>query len=346
MNFENYKNKGLSGLANLGNTCFINSCVQVLSHTYELHNFLDNNRYKKKIKNNCDAALLLEWDNLRLLLWKSNCVVAPNKFLNTIHNVAKKKKLEIFTGYSQNDVSEFLLFLIDSFHNSISREITMTISGQPENETDKLAIKCFEMIKNMYSKEYSEIWNLFYGVHVSSISNLETGEHISENPEPYFMIDLPIPPNNKSPTLNDCFEHYVEGETLSGENAWYNEETKEKISIKKKILFWSFPTILVIDLKRFNSRNQKNQIYVTFPLDDLDLTKYVIGYKKESYYYELYGVCNHSGGALGGHYTSYVKNANGKWYHFNDTSVSEVGVNETIISPKAYCLFYRKKQTN
>ena len=51
----------------------------------------------------------------------------------------------------------FLLFLIDCFHNALSREIHMTISGKPENTTDEIAIQCFEMIKNMYSKEYSEI---------------------------------------------------------------------------------------------------------------------------------------------------------------------------------------------
>lgn len=346
MNINNYKDKGLSGLANLGNTCFINSCMQVLSHTYELNYFLDDQKYKKKLKNKYESALLIEWDNLRSMLWNNNCIVAPNKFLNTIQKVAKLKDMEIFTGYSQNDLPEFLLFLVDSFHNSISREIKMTISGQVENETDKIAVKCFEMIKSMYSNEYSEIWNLFYGVHVSEITNLETGKQITITPEPYFMIDLPIPTNNKSPTLIDCFEKYVEGEVLDGENSWYNEDTKEKINIRKKILFWSFPNILVIDLKRFNARNQKNQILVTFPLDDLDLTEYVIGYKKESYHYELYGVCNHSGGVLGGHYTSYVKNANGKWYHFNDTSVSEVGLHESIVSPKAYCLFYRKKPSN
>jgi ubiquitin carboxyl-terminal hydrolase 8 len=285
MNIENYKNKGLSGLANLGNTCFINSCMQVLSHTYELNDFLEKESYKKKLKNKVDSILIIEWDNLRKIMWNSNCIISPGKFLKSVQKVANVKGLEMFTGYSQNDLPEFLLFIIDCFHNSLSREIKMTISGTPENETDKIAIICFEMIKNMYSKEYSEIWNIFYAVHVSEISNLETGEKLRSTPEPYFMIDLPIPDNNKSPSLIDCFNYYVQGEVLEGENAWYNEETKMKTNIRKKILFWSFPTILVIDFKRFNNRFQKNQLLITFPLDDLDLSDYVIGYKKDIYKY-------------------------------------------------------------
>jgi len=263
--------------------------------------------------------------------------------IKTIQKIAALKKKDIFTGYSQNDLPEFLLFIVDCFHNSLSREIKMTITGTPENSTDQVAIKCFEMIKNMYSKEYSEIWNLFYGIHVSEITDLETGKQLNVTPEPYLMIDLPIPSNNKMPSLIDCFDLYVEGEILEGDNAWFNEETNQKINIRKRIQFWSFPDVLIIDFKRFNNRFQKNQILVTFPLDILDLSKYVIGYKKDCYKYELYGVCNHSGSVMGGHYTSFVKNANGNWYHFNDQEVSSVITPENVITTKAYCLFYRKK---
>ena len=343
MSIKIYKDKGLTGLANLGNTCFINSCMQIISHTYELNNFLKEGTYKKKLNKKIESVLLVEWDELRKIMWNDNCIISPGKFIKTVQHVANLKKMELFTGYSQNDVQEFFLFLIDCFHNAISREISMKVSGTPENETDKVAILCFELIKKMYSKDYSEIWNLFYAIHVSEITDLKTGEKLKITPEPYFVINLPIPQNNKSPSIIDCFNFYVEGEKLEGENAWYNENTKEKVDIQKKIMFWSFPNILAIDLKRFNHNFEKNQILVTFPLENLDLSKYVVGYKKESYKYDLYGVCNHSGGVMGGHYTSYVKNANGKWFHFNDTSVSEIGNLQSIISPKAYVLFYRKK---
>jgi ubiquitin C-terminal hydrolase len=346
MNIETYKNKGLSGLTNLGNTCFLNSTMQVLSHTYELNNFLEKKTYKKRLNNKYDSSLLIEWDELRELLWKENCIVSPFKYVKTVQKLAKLKGQYMFTGFNQNDLPEFLIFVIDCFHNALSREVNMTIEGQIKDEKDKIAVKCFERIKQMYEKDYSEIWNIFYGIQVSQLEHATSGKKLSMVPEPYFIINLPIPENNKSPTLLDCFDKYVEPEILDGDNCVTDEEIGLKVPAKKSMMFWNFPNILAIDIKRFNAMNRKNQIMIDFPLENLNLSKYVIGYNKDSFIYDLYGVCNHSGSVMGGHYTSFVKNANGKWYHYNDTSVSEVSMTQQIITPKAYCFFYRKREIN
>ena len=337
---EKYSDKGISGLANLGNTCYINSCMQILSHCYNFNELLSslNIDTLNKIE---DSILLIEWKNLRDLMWSKNCTISPNRYINCVQKVSRHKKLHLFSGFAQNDLPEFLIFLIDCFHNSLKRKVDMNIVGQAFNETDNLAKTCFTMIKDMYSETYSELLNLFYGIHVSLIHSYTDNKTMSIKPEPYCLINLPIPENTTSCTIYDCFDIYTAREYLDGDNAWYNEQEKVKQNVYKSISFWSLPEILIVDFKRFNNTNRKINTLISTPLTNLDLSKYVIGYDKESFKYELFGICNHSGGCLGGHYTSFVKNANNKWYHFNDTIVNEIKP-EQLITNKAYCYFYKK----
>lgn len=349
--FQSYKNKGLSGLANQGNTCYLNSCMQVLSHTYELNNFLNSGEYKQKLNQIADSVIILEWDKLRNLLWNINCVIAPYGFIKSIKKIASIKNRDIFTGYSQNDLQEFLLFIIDSFHNSLARKVNMQIVGTSQTQTDNLAITCYEMMSQMYSKEYSEMLDLFFGIHVSEISDILTGASLSLRPEPFSVLSLSIPSdnidnNNKNNNINifDCFDLYCKKELLEGKQAWFNPKTKQNESANRGILFWSLPKIMIIDLKRWRQHNSitKNTTYVDAPLINADFSKYVKGYNSNSYVYDLYGVCNHIGGINGGHYTAFIKNANGKWYEMNDMNVTEIHESK-VVSSYSYCFFYRKK---
>ena len=91
--------------------------------------------------------------------------------------------------------------------------------------------------------------------------------------------------------------------------------------------------------------NRKNHKIIYFPFENLDLNSYVHGYNEnKEFMYDLYGICNHSGSSLGGHYTSMVKNANGSWYNFNDRIVNKLEMNIQNLYAKAYVLFYRKKK--
>jgi ubiquitin carboxyl-terminal hydrolase 8 len=220
----------------------------------------------------------------------------------------------------------------------------MNINGKSENSVDDLALKCYGMLKEVYSKEYSEIMDMFYGIYVSQIVSLNKKVY-STKPESFFIMDLPIPTNN-SCHIYDCFDKFVESETLSGDNAWYNEKTGVKEDVVKTLGFWNFPKILVITLKRFSpDGTRKMGNLITFPIENLDLSKYVKGYNPQQYIYDLFGICNHMGGVSGGHYTAFVKNSNQKWLHYNDQNVEEIPLpaSSHIITPMAYCLFYRKK---
>ncbi len=355
--FPDFTGKGFTGLMNLGNTCFVNSCLQALSHTYELNRFLNDEKYKKRLTKKPDAVLLSEWDKLRTLMWSENCIVSPGGFMASMKQIARLKNQELFTQNSQNDVQEFLVFMLDAFHIALAREVNMTITGSVNNDKDIVGKKCYEMMKQMYSKNYSEMLNIFYGIQMSVITELnDTSKILSISPEPFSIISLSIPlvenpqtGKTRIPTLMDCFTHYCTSEVMEGDNAWFNETTGKYQDVQRGMMYWSLPNIMIIDLKRVQYTERgpvKINIPVEIPLRDLDLTSFVGGYKRESYIYELYAVCNHHGNfSKSGHYTATICAANNIWYMFNDENVKQVEMKgDAITSNLPYCLFYRKQQ--
>lgn len=335
--FKIYSDKGLTGLANLGNTCYLNSCLQTLSHTYEFNNLLkllDFDKLKESTKNIDKLTILIEWKKLLDLMWSKNCTIAPNGFVKAIHSYSKKTNNIYFSNFSQNDLQEFLMFLFDSFHVGISRENNI-YDIKSENNIENEYLK---MMNSNFKNEYSDLINLFYGASYSEITSIDTNKILSIRFQPFFILNLSIP-NKNNITLDDCIKFHLDYEELKDENAWLNDITNTKENVKKRDILWKLPEIFIIHLKRWNYNGKKNQENIHFDLE-YDFSKYVNN--NEDNNYELYSISNHMGGSRGGHYTAFVKNANNKWYHFNDTNVSEIS-EQNIISNKAYCLFYRKK---
>ena len=98
-------------------------------------------------------------------------------------------------------------------------------------------------------------------------------------------------------------------------------------------------------LRDINKQDRKINKLVDFPLDNFDMSKYVIGYSRDKYKYELYGIINHMGGCTGGHYISYIKNTDNNWYNYDDEAVKTLQL-EKVVTRNAYCLFYRIKESD
>ena len=156
-------------------------------------------------------------------------------------------------------------------------------------------------------------------------------------------MPIPIPTSTSKNTcsLEDCLQHYIQPEILDGDNQWYNEKTQQYESIRKELLFWSFPDILIVSLKRNQYDGTKNNAYVSYPLE-LDLRAYVHGYKKSHFEYELTGVINHIGIASGGHFNAFVKKE-GHWFFCNDETIQIIEKEDYLQTKNAHCLIYVKK---
>mgnify|MGYP001208211213 CR=1 FL=1 len=347
MDLSRYNERGQIGLHNLGNTCYINACIQILSNTYELHELIHKPAFQKNLKKDEYGIITKEWMDLQDVLWSKNGRLSPQRFIHFVREVSKKKGYTLFSGYSQNDSCEFIMFFLEIIHKSASRTVLFSINGVPRDEIDNLAIQCYKMKKEIYEKEYSEMLDLFYGMSFRKIISISTKKIHSIKPEMFFLLNLPVMDNNnnKLNTLDECIRAYLTPEALTGENAWYNEETKEKEDVYMEAGFWDIPRVFVVNLSRFSPLGQKIQHIVDFSIDKLDMTPYISGYNSNDYVYELYGIVNHLGSINNGHYTAFVKNSQNNWYHYDDEVIQRVSDESLLKTSHVYCLFYRQKNS-
>jgi len=315
---EKYNNRGLSGLLNLGNTCFINSFIQCLSHTYEFNDYLDN-KYNEDTK----SVLLNEWNSLRKLMWSKNCSISPKRFIHSIHTVAKERNIK-FQTYSQEDISEFAFFIIDLFNDYLKQSYTYEVNAENKHE---------EYLKIFFKKEHSIISDLFYGCQVSCVKD-KNNNIINETPEMFSILTLHI---LKNKSINDLIKEYCSEEILKDDNAYEMPVTKKMVEAKRNIYFYKTPTILVLILKRYTNTLNKNKLDIVvndlLNLEDLR--------EKKTVKYELYAVNLHFGFLTGGHYKAAIKN-NKQWYLMDDLKITKINFNAIKNNSNVYCLFYRK----
>ncbi|KAJ6238880.1 ubiquitin carboxyl-terminal hydrolase [Anaeramoeba flamelloides] len=135
--------RGLTGLSNLGNTCFMNSGLQCLLNTIPVRNYFLSGRYLKEINETnpigSGGKLSHSFADLMKLYWAGeSSVITPRNLKYVIGRFAPQ-----FSGYAQQDSQELISFLLDGLHEDLNRIIkkpsTSDIDGKNCKDLNSLA---------------------------------------------------------------------------------------------------------------------------------------------------------------------------------------------------------------
>lgn len=226
-----YVSLSITGLRNLGNTCYINSIMQCLFATREFRDLFISSAYKKFLKANKNKIPQLS--NGFYLLFKKmylngGCSVVPISFLKICNILRPDLKIPD----DQQDTTEFLMLILDKLHDELSNQDNVVneypnlilYDEQELNVKENDYKRWFD--KNVIGNGLSPIDDIFQGQIEHSLQCQRCG-HSSYNYSTFYILSLAIPKptmtgfsKSKRVKLEDCFDMYTSDEVLSGENAW------------------------------------------------------------------------------------------------------------------------------
>jgi len=329
-------NQGNKGFVNLGNTCYMNSALQCLSHLPDFHP--SNREFRQGCcqKNNND--LMNQWISLQEEMWsdESSGPLNPTQLLRTFQQGCHENNY-YFENFSQNDVDEFITLFMDILHQSVKSSRIINIKGDVKTEVDQLVKKSMVTWKQFFKDDYSYIIDKFYS-QLFSLTSCSECDYITTNHDPLMVLSLEIP--GRATTLTDCLDTYTRKKRLDCDNQWKCDKCKKTLQPDTKLMLWNTSDILLILLKRYSGFRKNNQ-KIDFPID-LDMSEYNINHCKKGSQYTLHGMCIHDGGLGGGHYYAICKHIfDDQWYIYNDTTVTKIDESD-LQSYHPYCFFYKR----
>lgn len=344
--FNNADIAGRIGLANLGNTCFMNSGLQCLSHLEPLTAYFLSGLYKRELNRTnswgCKGELAEAFAELQQQLWRSDSTVHDPQIL---HKRLSGFAPHLFESFQQQDVQEFLAFCLDGLHEDLNRVIEPppATTEEEREEEERHADEQGEEVAAAWAwlrhleRGKSFLVDLMQGQMRSSLKCSRCG-HRSRQFDPFMYLSLPVSQDMASVT--DALEKYLEEECLSGDEQWFCKKCNAKVDATKKIDLWKLPPVMILVLKRFDFNPQKccfekNNTLLRSPLA-LDLSEYCSSQQLNGASYDIVGVANHIGTANGGHYTATCHVGN-QWYKFDDTTVRPYA--DDVITDQAYVIF-------
>ncbi len=355
--------QGKIGLYNLGNSCYLSSCLQCLSHIIPLTSYFLINEYVKEILDrdgtNGSLGLIIEYYDLLKIF----CIDSTNtKAVYPISFMGKLKNLNpIYINVEQQqDAHELINYLIYKFHEDLNRVVDKPCytakfigNGTDDEEISTNTWESDLLIENSIIKD-------ILGGQLRSQLKCSFCKKVSVSFDYFQTIEITIQKTKLrsrkgSVDLEDCLELFIKEEKLDEANKMFCSKCNKKSNGIKKISFDKnkVPMVIILLLKRIENyeTGEKIKTLVNFPLENLNINQYCGGESADGeslpMRYDLFAVSNHLGDNMNsGHYTACARNlwdnCESKWYEYNDDIVNEIDDGD-VVTNNAYILFYKRQ---
>ncbi|GAA99001.1 uncharacterized protein L969DRAFT_76895 [Mixia osmundae IAM 14324] len=305
------------GFNNVGNTCFLNSALQVLVHTAPLVSALTGTHWHSErtcyLTGRSQFCLVcVMQDLINRCFGQSRSPLTPRGFTDNLKRIAKHFRLG-----RQEDSHELLRFVIDGMQQH-------ELAGVPPD-----ALKA--------RRDTTMIHRIFGGKLRSRVLCNKCG-HASDTFESFLDLSLDIQGLDH---LRDALRRFFQPDDLRGQNKYKCEACTRMVEATKQYTIQSPPQVLTLHLKRFTPLGKKIGRSIGFD-EDLNLGRHTSEDHGKGLRYRLYGIVHHAGGGpQSGHYIAHVRDSVGSWNRMDDSHVSP-SERMPRQSSTAYVLFYAR----
>lgn len=218
------------GLANLGNTCFMNAVLQCLIHTPQLNRYCERRQHSSKCRQRttrpqafCLGCSLEELMHRTFSRGVQSATFAPRAIANALPEIAKGFHLG-----RQEDAHEFVRYVLDR----LTKEFPPLAEGSRPAGVSGRATAV-------------QVW--FGGALQSQICCL-TCAHESNTFDPFLdlSLELSAPGGRVVGTLDDAMRLFCKEEYLEGENAYKCERCATLRRARKQFLLDKAPKFLTV----------------------------------------------------------------------------------------------------
>ena len=280
------------GLTNTSNICYANAVIQCLCNLQCFRESLFSMSNNSTIIN----CIRDTFKTIHIEGKTSNCMQLLNEL---------QTKNGSFNYFTQNDVHEFLVILLDKMHEDICVDLSYIITN------DKFLSNLEYNWYVVNQSRYSAILDIFYGMYKNAIrcircNNVEVSYETVSN----FILYC----NEGNKSINDILTNLVSYEdTLVGRHC---NKCNCQCDGARKVTLVKLPKVVTFYINRGSvSAVGKNNT-------EFDVNQHIV---IDSYRYELRCVIIHVGNGTGGHYVALCEDKDtSRWYMYNDEVVTLV----------------------